>query len=382
MAAAITGKASFNQIVGDFKDRGIAPMTRQSLHERIGATSTAFLMQVACELTLQRFAPVADTLADSPIRRVLIEDTSAQAMPKANAKEFPAHGNHLGATAGVKIDFAYDLLAGEVVSHSLHLATEQDKSIGKDLVDRLLRGDLVLRDMGYFSLGEFTLIENANAWWLSRLPLNAGVFLDEGVTIDDTLKHSKSDIIDLPAHAGVERKACRFVALRASAQVAAARRKERRDRAKRSGKTPSAKGLVRDGWHLMLTNLPAELADAGKLAVIYRARWAVEIQFRAWKQSLNMEKALNRRSNTHHIHAIILAAMIVHQVGMKIAKATEVRVGRAQISYERLYDILTQHLIKLSDFALLAHFAPYHRHIERDKRKQKSPIESGILALT
>ena len=382
LSAVISGKASFNQIVGDLKDRGVAPMARQSMHGRIGATSTAFLMNVLFELTLQGFEPVADALKDGKIRRILIEDASAQVMPKANAKDFPAHGNHHGATAGVKIDLAYDLLAGEVVSHSLHLATEQDKDIGKDLIARLLPGDLVLRDMGYFSLSEFALVEVAGAWWLTRLPLNVGVVLEKGSTIEEALKRSKHDIIDLSARAGKQGKACRFVALRASPEVVAARRKERRHKAKESDKRPCAKGLIRDGWHLMLTNLPTDLADARKLATIYRARWAVEIQFRAWKQSLAMEKALNRRSNTHHMHAIVLAAMIAHQLGMKVAKVTSERLGRARVSYERLYDILTLHLIKLPNFCQLVHFDPDPRHVTRDKRARKSPVESGIIALT
>lgn len=222
LGAVIFGKASFNQIVRDLKDRGVAPMASQSMHERIGATSTAFLTKILSELTLPRFAPVTNALEDGRILRVLIEDASAQVMPKANANEFPAHGNHHGPTAGVKIDLAYDLLAGEVLSHSLQLATEQDKDIGEGLIARLFPGDPMLRDMGYFSLAEFALIE-----------------------------------------------------------VAADRRKERRNKAKKSGKTPCAKGLVRDGWHLMLANLPTELTDARKLATIYRARWALEIQFRA-----------------------------------------------------------------------------------------------------
>ena len=44
----------------------------------------------------------------------------------------------------------------------------------------------------------------------------------------------------------------------------------------------------------MLTHLSREQADVSQLAAIYRARWAVEIQFRAWKQALNLSKALNR----------------------------------------------------------------------------------------
>ena len=90
----------------------------------------------------------------------------------------------------------------------------------------------------------------------------------------------------------------------------------------------------------MLTNLKKEEMKISQLVAIYRARWAVEIQFRAWKQSLNLDKALNRKSNEHHMQALVIAGMIAHQLGMKIAGVLICQIGRARLSYERLYDIL------------------------------------------
>lgn len=69
----------------------------------------------------------------------------------------------------------------------------------------------------------------------------------------------------------------------------------------------------------MLTNLKPEDAGVDQLVEVYRARWAVEIQFRAWKQSLNLTKALNRKSNQHHMEAIVLAGMMAHQLGIRMA---------------------------------------------------------------
>ena len=77
-------------------------------------------------------------------------------------------------------DLAFDLLTRTIVSHSLYAATEQDKTIGKKFVIEVRRGDLVLRDMGYFSLSEFTAIELLEAWWLTRLQLITGVMLADG----------------------------------------------------------------------------------------------------------------------------------------------------------------------------------------------------------
>ena len=381
LSSAVTGLASLNQIAGDLKDRNHPGMARQSLHQRFDTRSTAFLMTVLCDLMQQRYSTAATAIGSSGIQRILIEDASSQVMPKSNADAFPAHGNHHGKTAGVKIDLAFDLLTGFVVSHSLHVATEQDKSIGKEFVIEVRRGDLVLRDMGYLSLSEFTAIEQREAWWLTRLPLTTGVMLVDGRSLEKYLKSFRGYIIDLDAIVGAQGNKCRLVAMRAAPEVSAARRAERRKKARDCGKDPCPKGLIRYGWHLMLTNLSKEQADVSQLAAIYRARWAVEIQFRAWKQALNLGKALNRKSNEHHLQALVLAGMIAHQLGMRIAQRIGNMVGRAGLSYEKLYDLLAVRLVKARDPAEIAAFDPDPKHVARDKRIRKSPVKSGILAL-
>ena len=382
LSSVVTGLASLNQIAGDLKDRDLAGMARQSLHQRFDIRSTAFLMAVLGDLMHQRYRTAATAIGSSAIQRILIEDASGQVMSKSNADAFPAHGNHHGKTAGVKIDLAFDLLTGSIVSHSLQAATEQDKTIGKEFITEVRRGDLVLRDMGYFSLSEFTAIELREAWWLTRLPLTTGVMLGDGRSLEKYLKSFPGDIIDLDVSVGAQGKKCRLVAMRAAPEVTAARRAERRKKARESGKNPCPKGLIRDGWHLMLTNLKKAQAKVSQLAAIYRARWAVEIQFRAWKQALNLGKALNRKSNEHHLQALVLAGMIAHQLGMRIAQRIGSMVGRARLSYEKLYDLLAVRLIKASTLAEVAAFDPDPRHLKRDKRIRKSPVESGILALT
>lgn len=384
MNSVVTGKGSFNQLVNCLKDRVKRSMARQSLHQRIGPATTSFMMGVLCDLMHQRFRSSALALGDSAILRVIIEDASGQVMPKGNAETFPAHGNHHGATAGVKIDLAYDLLSDEVISHSLHLATEQDKTIGKELIDEIRQGDLVLRDMGYFSLSEFTAIEACGAWWLTRLPLTTGVMLENGKPLETKLRSKKRSVLDLQVVVGAQGKRCRLVGMRATAETTKARRAKRRADARKAGKEACRTGLLRDAWHLMLTNLDADQASVPQLAAIYRARWAVEIQFRGWKQSLNLSKALNRVSNEHHIQALVIAAMIVHQLGMRFATAVGIRVGRARLSYEKLYHALSTHLIGVIDIVGLERFDQSLdvRHVKRDTRRRTSPIESGIQALS
>jgi hypothetical protein len=382
LSSTVTGLGSSNQIAAELKARVGQSMSRQSLHERFGPSSTAFLLAVCNELMKQRFEPSAEALVKSGITQILIEDASAQAMPKANSDHFPAHGNHHGQTAGVKIDFAYDLLTETVVSHTLEGATTQDKCIGKETMMELKAGSLVLRDMGYFSLAEFDGIEKQEAFWLTRLPLTTGVSFEHGKSLESRLRRRGQDVLDLGVIVGGQKKSCRLIAVRADEKTARSRRAQRRKSAKQRGAKPCQVGLVRDGWHLMLSNLDNEQCRTSQLVKIYRARWAVEIQFRAWKQSMNLSKALNRKSNEHHMIALVLAGMINHQLGMKIAKVIGAQIGRWRLSFEKLYDLIAIDLVKAKSLADLRDFNPDLRHIARDKRARQSPVESAFNSLT
>jgi hypothetical protein len=235
--------------------------------------------------------------------------------------------------------------------------------------------------MGYFSLSECTAIEQLEAWWLTRLPLTTGAELVDTRSLEKLLKSSKGDIINIDAIVGEQGKMCRLVAIRAAPEVSATLRAERRKKLRKCGKNPCPKGLLRDIRHLMLTNLSREQADVNQLAAIYRARWAVEIQFRAWKQALKLGKALNRKSNEHHLQALVLAGMIAHQLSMRIAQSIGSKIGQARLDYEKLYNLLAVRLIKARDLEELDTFGPDPRHVERDKRARKFPVESGIQAL-
>ena len=48
-----------------------------------------------------------------------------------------------------------------------------------------------MRDMGYFILAEFTLIEKKGASWLSRIPANVFVNTPEGQPIEEILQKPK-----------------------------------------------------------------------------------------------------------------------------------------------------------------------------------------------
>ena len=386
--AVTTGQASFSMLAdGLGQNRNLQSMAKQSLWERINDDALAFLLKINERLITQSLAPVRRTLENTAIKRIIIEDSTHLVLPKSNADKFPAHGNRYGDTAGVKIDLAYDLLSGSVVTHTLEAATQQDKLIGRETLAEMQKGDLILRDTGFVILDEFRYIQDTGSHWLSRLPASCHINSAQGKSLEKILhQKKKNNLIDMQILAGeAEKLPCRLIAIKATAEVKKQRQQERRQTAKAKGRKPCPNGLIRDQWHLMITSLDSEQATAQELATLYGSRWAVELQFRGLKTSLNLTKALNRKSNEFHIQALVLAAMIFHQLSTKIwnIQYTKLEKQSRTLSLEQLLKTFSSYMNSLrGSFREIEYYDPDPRHIAYGKRRRKPAINQAFIPLT
>lgn len=383
ISASISGKGSYNQLASSLGKKTGDPMSRQGMEKRfISGACVEFLTKVHEGFLKAQISSAESSITKSKISRLIVEDCTIQSMPKSNADDFRGHGNHLGKTAGVKVDFAFDILSNTVTNHSLHGATESDKSIGKEAVVELREGDLSLRDMGYFKMSEFTYIESIGANWLTRLPVSCEVFMDDGKSLEKHLKTTAKNEFNATVYAGAsERKKCRLVAVRADKKTADKRRRDRKAKAKKNGKSVSQRSLVRDGWHIMLTNLDEADFSIDDLVVIYRIRWGVEIQYRAWKQSSNLDAVLNRKSKENHMMALILGGMLAHLIANIVSRIFSDKIELSRMSFEKLSDALADHHCSAKSVEDILTFRVDPRHIKRDKRSAVTPFRKGLSAL-
>jgi len=82
------------------------------------------------------------------------------------------------------------------------------------------------------------------------------------------------------------------------------------------------------------------------------------------------------------MQALVLAAMIANQLGMRVAQLMSDQIGRARLSYVRHYDTRANHLAGVMSFTETINFSPNPCHILRTKRAAASPIESALQSLT
>ena len=379
-----TGKASYNQMASTLKKCTDKPMSRQALSQRIGERSVAF-MKEALATTMQEQWGSDQVLRTTHFGRVLIEDSSQYKINKKNNLDFPGHGNSKSASAGCKIDLSFDLLTGLPIHQVMDKATTQDKVLGKELVDMVRPNDLVLRDMGYFSVKEFMRIAEKGAYWQSRLPANVGVFMEDGQSLEDHLKSYKANKLDTTVNLLSKKgEIVRLVAIRAEPHIAEKKRRERKAASRKKGKTPTAKALLRDGWHLMVTNVSEEQLDTETLAKLYAVRWQIEITFRAWKQSGELLKALNRKSKPAHLRTLIYAAILWLVLTMKTASMLQNIIAKAKkvVSLEKLSMDMIGHVLTLTVISDLSEYSPYLRHVLMEARKREPLMATGIACLS
>lgn len=383
MKAILTGKASFNELAMELKYSEPLSLTKQAVWKRTNSRAVAFMLDALSLSLIEKWREGTRRIPklQGLFRRVLVQDSSQQRLPKSNHEDFPAHGNGKSVTAGVKVDLAVDLLNGRAVFSELYAATEQDRNLGKNLVDLVRKRDLVLRDRGYFSLTEFAYIEGKQAFWLSRVPVNLIIRDEAGVDVNAHLEACRGDVLDMAVQLGETGHQARLVAIRASKEVAEKNLRAANEQARKKGRTLSKSRRLRCQWHLVTTNIQKEMMSAESVSELYRCRWNIEIVFRAWKQSAKLDVALNRKSNEDHFQVLMLAAMIYQVLSLSVLALIRDLSPAERISMEKLFTDWSSNILKCREMKELWNYDPDIRHLKNESRKDSEPLENTWIRL-
>jgi len=218
---------------------------------------------------------------------VLLLDSSTITLPNALADRFPGcGGSHGGGQAAMKLQVQWDLRSGALQALALEAGRQCDYSTPLQS-QALPPGALRITDLGYFDTKVFQRLDQERVFWLSRLQFGTTVFSPEGqaLPLRDWLQSQPGPFIDQPIRLGTQQKIlCRLVAWRVPAEVANRRRQKLLIETRRKdGRVPSQERLAWCDWTILVTNVPAELLTSREVAIMYRARWQIELLFKRWK---------------------------------------------------------------------------------------------------
>jgi hypothetical protein len=270
--------------------------SKQAFHQRLGLQLELFLAQVAATLLNQISQPVQNQGWFSRFQRVLLHDSTVEALPEHLASAFPGPGNgRKRRYAALKLQFVCDLLHSQVLHVGLSGFTRNDQAASPDILKVVQPGDLIIRDLGYFVLKILAQIGLKGAFFLSRYRHDVSVFdAQTGQPLDLEAQLQPGQAFDRQVLLGIEKLPVRLVAQPVPEALANERRrkaKTNRDRRLNPGK----RKLYLLGWNIFVTNVARAVWPAKALQPIYRLRWRIEIIFKAWKSHLGLRQ-LNCRT--------------------------------------------------------------------------------------
>jgi hypothetical protein len=264
-----------------------AAVTPQAIEQRHTPKLVDFLERLFREATKlvvgsdRALAPILERFTS-----VTVIDSSTITLPDEMQEQFRGcGGSYGGGAAAMKLQTELELRSGALGHVEIEPGRSPDSATSRQDVRRG-KGSLRISDLGYFSTAKFAEMTAAGEYFLSRLQFGTHV-LHHGLTVDVLawLAKQAGPFVDVSVLLGKEQRLpCRLIAWRLPQEQANRRRQKlRQEMMSKRGREPSAERLAWCDWTILVTNVPEDLLTPKEAAVLYRARWQVELLFKRWK---------------------------------------------------------------------------------------------------
>jgi hypothetical protein len=225
--------------------------------------------------------------------RVILEDSTCFKLPKGLFEFFPGPRLPHGRMASGRLQLRFDLTKHNFESIAIQSYCQNDLSFAKDILNTLREGDLVIRDLGYWSISAFAKIIELKAFFLSRLRLDVMVICPSALHPIDMVSFLKKKDrlgihqVDTPVLLGEKHHIpVRLIAIKLNDDQAQKRRRMAKNQRHKDIQI-SEKANYLMSWNLFVTNVESKVWDVQSVYKAYSLRWHIEMIFKCWKSNFN-----------------------------------------------------------------------------------------------
>lgn len=364
-------KASLNQLAAFAEHLG-QHITPQAIAERLDASAVMLLMQVL-EGVLHQQVFVA-SLPSHKLRQfkgIYLTDSTQLSLPAALNFLFAGQGSG----SQVKVQLCLEYLSGCVSGLELEAGRTPDQKCLLPLKQGQA-GSLHLFDLGYFKQDHLALLNEQQAFYVSRYQSQTALYDDqtgEQIELLTYLRASDQPDTEIKVALGAHlHTPARLIAHRLAPKLAAARRRKAKRKARNDGRTCSAAHLALQGWDLYLTNLPPEWTRQD-IQNLYKLRWQIELIFRTWKSQLQLAHFGQWRMER------VLCQLYAHLIGCVLSQALTAHWRcreRVEYSPVKLLQLLQQSFLTIwhETFAYFTFcLEDAFKHFGRKDKREKAP---------
>lgn len=268
-------------------------ISKQGIDSRFNDKSVDFVKSIFKECLENELHKVIAPDFFKPFARVLIKDATRFVVPNKLASHFKGMGSRNGTCkAGVSIQYEYDIKNGRTTAMEITDAARCDLTDAKETRFEVLPGDLIIRDLGYFSLSILAEFDKNKAFFLSRLNVKCHVFENEkgsSISFKEMYKHmikNKIPLLEKFIFAGIKEKLpVRMVVQLVSEEVYQQRIRKIEKQNKIDGYNTSDDYKARCRLNIFITNVDTKDLAKEDVYTAYKIRWQIELMFKHWKST-------------------------------------------------------------------------------------------------
>jgi len=328
-ASSLSLNSSLDHLVSHLYDFHGIEIRKQSLDERFTEKTVDFVKAVLTRLIRAQFS---DKLISegfcAEFNHVRIKDSTTFKAPDNLADNYSGNG---GGAAGITIQYEFDLKTGEFLDLTITEASRNDQTDSMETSENISENDLVLRDMGYFSISVFQKTNGKKAFFLSRLPANVTVYDEDGNELDfkkleGFMSKNRIEQLEKQVLIGEKKMPVRLMLGLVPDSVYQQRLRRKNEEEKRKGHKTKERTKLLLRFNLFVTNTDAEKLPVDKIMPLYRFRWQVELNFKFWKSLYsihNLQKMKEARYITMlytRLILIVINVQIINRVQYILSK--------------------------------------------------------------
>lgn len=332
---------------------GATDISKQAIDKRFNNNTVLFIEKLfEALLNQQQLNTHISSHLSAHFNSIKVMDSTEFKLPDCFAEAFPGY-SACNALACAAIQLEYDVLSGEVHHFTLSNARQSDKTVADIRMDSIAGGDLILRDLGYYSVDSYLKIEQQKAFYVSRLKSQVGIYQQQSNSyrklswseILEQVQDSKNGNFDQWVYIGNEQKhPVRMVAW-ALPEDASQNRLQKKQSKK--GKLRK-EDMIWSKLNVFVTNIEREIVDVEQVYHLYKIRWQIELMFKIWKSIININvvhkmKPCRLKCNLYSKFIWILICRDI----TAIADVSYWRVNKALLSPYKCMAILKASAIRL-----------------------------------
>jgi len=295
--ASSDANKSLNSLSVEMKQNFNVDVTKQGLHERYTEKTALYLKSILSQLCFVIDQPI-DEGWFGHFNSIYVKDSTKFVLPEEYAQAMPGFGG-VSSKSAACIQYEYDLKTGSIHDLTITPANRPDTRDAQDTKDNVKPKDLVIRDLGYFSIDVLRNFIDNGAYIISKLHTKPLVY---------EVKNNKYELLDFNKLyrwmkknkvLQMEKKVCigaksrlpiRLVIETVPDEVFAQRMSKINKYNKRMGFTTSSDYADRARLNLIITNVSNETIPAQAIVALYHVRWQVELVFKIWKSTFGVHK--------------------------------------------------------------------------------------------